>query len=118
MNARKVLHTTRKHRAVRVRATIFGTAEKPRLSVHKSGSYLYVQLINDQIQKTIASASTISMKSDKSTPIQKAVKIGEMIAKAAKDKKIGEAVFDRGRYRYHGIIKAVADSARKNGLKF
>lgn len=103
-------------RARRIRAKMFGTAERPRLSVFKSNKYVYLQLIDDSSQKTIASASTRELK-EKGKLAQKAVTLGSTIAKIAKDKKISGAVFDRGRYKYHGIIKMIVEEARKSGLK-
>ncbi len=92
-----------------MRAKIKGVADKPRLSIFKSNRYIYIQLIDDAVGKTLASASIIYSKGAAKT-------IGELIAKKAAEKGIKRAVFDRGKYKYHGQIKAVAETARKGGL--
>lgn len=105
-------------RKSRTRAKIFGTAEKPRLSVFRSNRYSYVQLIDDQEKKTLASASTkeISAKEAKNK-IKQAELLGELVAQKALELKIKTAVFDRGAYKFHGRVKAIAEAARKAGLK-
>jgi large subunit ribosomal protein L18 len=102
-------------RAARVRAKFLGTAKKPRLSVFKSLKHVSAQLIDDEKQVTLASASDAKMKGKR---IDNAKKVGEEIAKLASAKKIKECFFDRGRFKYHGIIKALAEGAREGGLKF
>ena len=94
----------------RVRAKISGVARTPRLSVFKSNQYIYVQLIDDEKGRTIASARG-------SLNIKEAKKVGELIAKAARKKKIEKVVFDRGGYKYHGRVKALVEGAREGGLK-
>ena len=106
----------RKRRHRKVRAKIFGTNSRPRLAVFKSNRYTYAQIIDDT--KGITIAATSSLKEKKGTPAEKAKKVGGMIAKAAKEKKINRVVFDRGGFKYTGNIKAVADAAREGGLKF
>lgn len=105
----------------RIRKTIQGTGERPRLSVFKSAKHLYVQLIDDLLQKTIAAASTLD-KDLKTKGIKGnlagAKKIGELVAKRAKTAGIVAVVFDRNGFRYHGTLKALADAAREAGLKF
>ena len=100
----------RLRRKVRVRAKISGTLARPRMSVHRSLKALRVQLIDDTVGKTVASASTFELKA----PLTKAgaKKLGELIAKKAKEKKVTTVVFDRGPYKYHGRIKELADAAR------
>lgn len=116
----------RRHR--RTRAKIKGTAKKPRLSVFRSNKYIYAQVIDDELGVTLAHAGDLNIKK-KETPkaektevgegkIAKAYEIGQIIAKRAGEKGIKEVVFDRGGYRYFGRIKAVAEGARKGGLKF
>lgn len=92
-----------------MRAKIRGTAEKPRLSIFKSNRYVYLQLIDDLAGKTLVNASITSSKDVSAS-------LGETIAKKAIEKGIKKAVFDRGRYKYHGSVKAVAEAARKAGL--
>lgn len=102
----------------RVRARIFGTKEKPRLSIFRSNRWIYAQLIDDDSQKTVASASSLGEKSKaKGKKIDGAIMVGKLIAEKAKKAGTVSAVFDRGRYKYHGRIKAVVDSARESGLK-
>ena len=106
----------------RVRSKISGTADKPRLSVFKSSKHVYAQLIDDQSGNTIAAASTVSknMKDELGDKPKKemAEAIGEYIAKTAKEKGIFKVVFDRSGYKYHGIVKSLAEGARKGGLQF
>jgi len=100
-----------------VRARISGTADRPRLHVFRSLKHTYAQLIDDEQGKTLAAASDKEVKS-KEGKTGTAFALGEMIAKKGKEKKISEVVFDRGGNLYHGRVKAVADGARKGGLKF
>ncbi len=106
---------TRQLRKARTRARIFGTQEKPRLSVFRSNRYVWAQLIDDAHEKTLAAATSRGLVKTKKTEAAK--KVGEMIAEKAKALKISAAVFDRGEYRYHGRLKAVAEGARAGGLK-
>jgi len=104
----------------RIRSTITGTAERPRLAVFKSSKHIYLQLINDRENVTITSASSISANlrddlEDKSK-IEAAHLIGQEIAKSAIDMGIKKVVFDRGGYKYHGVVKSAADGAREGGL--
>ncbi|MCD6109180.1 50S ribosomal protein L18 [bacterium] len=93
-----------------------GTADKPRLIIYRSNTSMYAQLIDDTTGKTLVSAS--SMKLKKGTPIEKAKEVGAELAKKARDIKITTCVFDRNGFKYHGRVKAVADSAREEGLNF
>ena len=106
----------------RIRSTITGTADRPRLAIFKSSKHVYLQLINDRENVTITSVSTISNNlkdelADKSK-IEAAHIIGQELAKTALDQGINKVVFDRGGYKYHGIIKSAADGARDGGLDF
>jgi large subunit ribosomal protein L18 len=109
-----------KNRHARVRRRVLGTAERSRLSVHKSLRHLYVQIIDDSAGVTLVSASTLETDLRDSTKanLAGAEQVGELIAKRAQEKGIKQVVFDRGGFPYHGVIAAVADSARKNGLDF
>lgn len=103
-----------------MRAKIFGTSKKPRLSVFRSNRYTYVQLIDDENSKTLLSASTRELKEKKLKKLKKmqqAEEVGALIAKKAEEKGIKCAVFNRRGYQYHGRVKAVAEGARKGGLK-
>ncbi len=100
-----------------VRHKISGTAERPRLTVYRSNSQIYAQIVDDLAGKTLVAASSIEMK-DKMTKKEQAGKVGELIAKLAQEKSITEVVFDRNGYLYHGRVKEIAEGARKGGLKF
>ncbi len=100
----------------KIRAKIFGTPERPRLSVFKSNKFIYAQVIDDTNGKTIASASDVAIKTG--TKVERATKVGDAIAKAAQGKKITTVVFDRNGFNYTGRIKLLADEARKSGLVF
>jgi large subunit ribosomal protein L18 len=111
----------RKRRKIRIRKKVNGTAERPRLVIFRSNAHLYVQLVDDVAGNTVAAASTLALnraggalKSNKDS----AVKVGQEIARLAKEKNIEAVVFDRNGYIYHGRIKALADGAREAGLKF
>lgn len=100
----------------RIRARVSGTAERPRLSVHRSLLHITAQLIDDSTGKTLASATTSELKAKPN--IAGAKKLGEAIAKKAKEQKISTIVFDRNAYKYHGRVQALADAAREGGLTF
>ena len=106
-----------KHRKARVRSTISGTAKRPRLTVHISNRHVSAQLINDEKHQTIAATTSVGRK-EKVTITELAIAAGEDIAKKAQKAKIKSVVFDRNGRQYHGRIKALAESARKNGLEF
>ena len=95
---------------------IFGTKERPRLSVYKSLKHMHAQIIDDVDHKTLVGMSTQSIK--KGTKMEKAVALGREIAGIAKKAGISLVVFDRGIFKYHGRIKALADAAREGGLNF
>ena len=107
----------------RVKKKIKGTPERPRLTVFKAARHIYAQIIDDSVGKTLLAVSTLSkdMKSKtkgNSGNIKGATLVGEIIAKKGNKKGINEVVFDRNGYLFHGRVKALADTARKNGLKF
>jgi len=112
----------RQRRHERVRTSVSGTAAKPRLSVFKSLSHIYAQLIDDTTGKTIISASTIEKDLMSALKhggnIEAAKKVGVNIAERALGKNIKQVVFDRGGYQYHGCVKALAEAAREKGLHF
>ncbi len=117
MKKRKLVNKKRIRRARRVRAKVKGTSEVPRLSVFRSHNNIYVQLIDDDSAKTLASVSSYKVKKDdKKTVVAR--KVGEAIAEEAKKLGVNEVVFDRGSYRYHGRVAEVAEGARSKGLKF
>ncbi len=106
----------KRHKAIRSRIT--GTKERPRLVVFRSSKHIYAQLIDDNEGKVILSGNDFSIKTGEKGKITIAFELGREIAKKAKEKKIDSVVFDRGGYLYHGRVKAVAEGARKEGLKF
>ena len=109
----------KRHR--RIRKRISGTADVPRLCVTKSLRHVYAQLIDDETGRTLAAASTVDKElrgSVKGCNIPAAAKVGELIAARAVAQGITKVVFDRGGYPYHGVVAAVAEAARKGGLKF
>lgn len=106
-------------RKARVRSRVVGTTERPRLSVFRSNSHIYGQVIDDDKMVTIVSFSDLLLKKDvKGTKVQLSEKVGEELAKLAIAKKVKSVTFDRNGFRFHGRIKAVADGARKGGLEF
>ncbi len=106
----------RQARKRRIRSRIRGTADCPRLSVFRSLTRLSVQIIDDVSGRTLVAATTKEAKVP--LTVEGAKKLGVLVAKKAKDAKISTIVFDRGGYKYHGRIKALADAAREGGLKF
>ena len=101
----------------RIRKKIFGTPEIPRLNVFRSSKHIYAQLIDDHSKTTLCASSSLKIK-EKSTPKEKAKKVGEVLAQKAQEKKIKQVVFDRGGFIYHGRIQSLAEGARSSGLKF
>ena len=110
----------RQRRHARLRKKISGTAERPRLVVHRSSRHIHVQLVNDLTGTTVAAASSIEADVRAMTGDKKAhsVRVGQLIAERAKAAGIDTVVFDRGGYTYGGRIAALADAARENGLSF
>jgi large subunit ribosomal protein L18 len=113
-------HRRRIHR--RVRQTVRGTAERPRLCVYRSLTHLYAQVIDDAAGRTLAAASSVDKETRKQVKgggnVAAAKIVGKVVAERAKAKGIAQVVFDRGGYRYHGRVKALAEAAREAGLKF
>lgn len=122
MDILKVKRRRRIKRHKSIRKMVSGVKEKPRLSVYKSSKNIYCQLVDDSIGETLASASTLSKEIREKIPYggnQKAAElVGQRIAEEAGKIGINKIVFDRGGYKYHGRVKALADSARKNNLIF
>ena len=118
-NSRSV---ARVHRHARVRKSLQGTAERPRLNVFRSLSAIYAQVIDDQSGRTLLSASTVDRElRERMKGLKKADQaklVGQTVAERAKSKGIQAVVFDRGGYRYSGRVKALADGARESGLQF
>jgi large subunit ribosomal protein L18 len=122
MDHQKTKRRQQLRRRKHVRHRIQGTAERPRLTVFRSNKHIYAQLIDDANGVTLAAASSTAIKDgDKATyggNVKGAVLVGKSIAEAAKAKGIAKAAFDRGHYKYHGRVKALADAAREGGLQF
>lgn len=107
----------RKHRHVRVRAKISGTAARPRISVYRSNKFIYAAIINDEEHKTLASSSSAKLGLDNPSNCEAAKATGLNLGKKALDLGIKEVVFDRSGYLYHGQVQALADALREAGLK-
>jgi large subunit ribosomal protein L18 len=103
---------------MRIRKAITGTTERPRMTVFKSLSHIYAQLIDDTAGRTLVSCSTTEKDVGGASDRESAKKVGVMLAKRAQEKSINQVVFDRNGYRYHGKVKELADAAREAGLKF
>lgn len=109
----------RLHRKVHIRKSVYGTAERPRMTIFKSGRNLYVQVINDDEGKTLASISTLEKDFvELKANVASATKLGEALGSRLKEKNITTVVFDRNGYLYHGVVKALADATRSAGIVF
>jgi large subunit ribosomal protein L18 len=106
----------RRHR--RIRAKISGTAERPRLVVHRSNRGISAQLVDDTSGRTLASAGWLGLRGFSGSKTEQAAQVGKQLARAAKEAGIERCVFDRGGYLYHGRVKALAEGAREGGLAF
>jgi large subunit ribosomal protein L18 len=113
---------SRLKRKKRIRKKLSGSPERPRLTVFRSDKHMYAQIIDDTVGATLATASTLSPEYAKMDPlkgkVEAAKRVGELIARKAKDKGITKVVFDRNGYIYHGRVQALADAARQAGLDF
>ena len=122
MTAEIDTRSARKRRHHRVRLKVKGIDSRPRLCVFRSLNQIYAQIVDDSQGHTLASASTLDseIRNDKAgkSKTDKAALVGTMIAERAKNKKIDQVAFDRGGYKYHGRVKALAEAARQGGLKF
>lgn len=119
---KKITLDRRVRRKKRVSLGIVGTAERPRISVSRSNRYIYAQAIDDKKRITVASCSTLVLKKNVAgKPEKKTVQAGEvglLLAKLLKEKKVERVIFDRGRYGYHGRVRAFAEGLRKGGIIF
>ncbi len=118
MKAQKRLAVRRERKQHRVRKKIVGTAERPRLSVFRSSKHIYAQMIDDLSGTTLAAASSLAKGASAGCNVKAAAAVGEKLAAAAKAAGITKAAFDRGRYKYHGRLKALADAVRAGGVQF
>jgi len=114
--------TARRRRKLRFMKKIRGTPDRPRLCVYRSNKHIYAQIVDDQETRTLAAVSTLSKEltslADKRATTEAARRVGELIAKKAKERNIQKVVFDRNGFLYHGRVRAVADAAREAGLEF
>jgi large subunit ribosomal protein L18 len=114
-------YVARKRRHARVRRRLQGTSDRPRLNIFRSLNHIYVQVIDDAKGVTLASASSLDgeLRSSKdSTKMEQATEVGKLVAERTLDIGVSTVVFDRGGYKYHGRVKALAEAAREAGLKF
>ena len=110
----------RQKRHARLRLTLSGTPDRPRLAVFRSVNQIYAQLIDDSVGKTLASASSLEsgLRTSKATKTELAKQVGKMVAERAQAAGVKKVVFDRAGFRYHGRVRALADAAREAGLDF
>ena len=122
MNQSKARTEARDAVRLRIRRKLQGSAERPRLSVFKSGKHIYAQVIDDKTGRTMAHASSLDADLKKAGKVganrSTATRVGKLVAQRAKAKGIAKVVFDRGGYIYHGKVKSLADAAREGGLEF
>ena len=120
MKGHKTARAARQRRHERVRKTVSGTEQRPRLAVYRSLSHIYAQVIDDGQGRTLAAASDIEkdVKDTKGNKTERAKAVGAAVAQKAKDAGVTKVVFDRGGYLFHGRVKALADAAREGGLEF
>lgn len=117
--AKATRNQLRKRRQVRVRKKVNGTSERPRLNVFRSLKHIYAQLINDKQGATLVAASSLELEANGDlSKAQVAEKVGQLVAERAVEQGIKQVIFDRGGYKYHGRVKALAEAARKGGLEF
>ena len=120
MKTRTLTNSIRRRRLTRTRARLLSSPSRPRLSIFRSNSNIYAQFIDDASRRTLAVASSLDFKKDASRGHKTTVagSVGKLIAERARAAGITKVIFDRGRYRYHGRIRALAESARGGGLEF
>lgn len=116
MNKNKAKQILKERRHKRIRTKVSGTSDSPRLSVFRSLNHISAQIIDDVAGKTLVSAKDAEIKSG--TKTEKAAEVGKLIAQKATEKGVKKVVFDKGSYKYHGRVKALADGAREGGLEF
>jgi large subunit ribosomal protein L18 len=111
-------HERRVKRRRRIRGKVEGTSERPRLSVYRSNRGVFAQLIDDQQGRTVASVTWVEPDLRALKSMEQATRAGELLAARAKEAGVGSCVLDRGGFKYHGRVKALADGAREGGLTF
>lgn len=115
--AKNPTRAARERRHARVRKAVSGSPERARLNVYRSLSHIYAQVIDDSAGRTLAAASSLTVKGQR-TKTEQAREVGKAVAEAARQAGVTRVVFDRGGYQYHGRIKALAEGARDGGLEF
>lgn len=118
MANQKRLSKQRQRRAFRVRRKVRGTSECPRVSVHRTNKHTYAQIVDDEAGRTICTVSSLGLKLENGGNVGAAKAVGEALGKKAAELKIERVGLDRGRFRYHGRVKALADGVRSAGVKF
>jgi large subunit ribosomal protein L18 len=120
MNSAKYKRDARIKRHARVRKHVRGTAERPRLAVYRSNRHISAQVIDDRAGRTLAAASTLErdLQGGRTSNRDAARRVGQLVAKRARDAGVERVVFDRGGFLYHGRVAAVAEAAREAGLEF
>jgi len=118
MSREKRINKTRARRRFRVRNRVRGTAERPRLTVFRSHRHIYAQIVDDESGRTLCAASTRALGEAYGGTIEHAKKVGAELAGKAQTLSVKQVKFDRGGYRYHGRVRALADAAREKGLEF
>ncbi len=118
MGTQKRLSKQRQRRAWRVRRRVRGTAERPRVSVHRTNKHMYAQMVDDEAGRTLCAVSSLELKLENGGNVEAAKAIGDALGKKALEMKIERVGLDRGRCRYHGRVKAFADGVRSAGVKF
>lgn len=113
---KKVTNLQRKRRVTRIRKKIAFVSDRPRLTVYRSNMNIYAQIIDDKKAKTLVSASSKEAKASKK--LEQAAEVGKILAEKASKAKVKSVVFDKGAYKFHGRVKALADGAREGGLVF
>lgn len=118
MKTQQLKQLRRDRRKRGIRKSVIGTPERPRLTIFRSSKHIYAQVVNDYDGQTIASASSVQQKLEQGSNLEAAKQIGKAIAEKAKAAGVEQVCFDRNGFRYHGRVKALADAAREQGLKF
>jgi large subunit ribosomal protein L18 len=114
----KTPYAARLVRHQRIRQTVMGTSDRPRLNVFRSARHTYAQVIDDSAGHTLAAAGTLELPADVYAKTDAAREVGKLVAERAKANGVKQVVFDRGGYQYHGRVKALAEGAREEGLEF
>jgi len=118
MERNRLRQLRRSRRKTGIRKRLFGTPDRPRLTVFRSGKHVYAQVVNDLDGKTLAAASSVQAKMQHGSNVESAKTVGQQVAEAAKAAGVTQVAFDRNGFRYHGRVKALADAAREAGLQF